>query len=113
MVNQVKLRSYQTAPCYKYGYELPKNYEHAVQLDKRNGNTKWQDAVKLEMAQMDEYQTFRDYDEKGEPPLGYKKIRVHLVFDVKHDGRHKGRLVADGNLTDLPVDSIYSGVVSL
>jgi hypothetical protein len=36
-----------------------------------------------------------------------------LVFDVKHDGRHKVRLVADGNLPDLPLELVYSGVVSL
>jgi hypothetical protein len=38
---------------------------------------------------------------------------VHLVFDVKHDGHHKARLVAGGHLTDPPLDSVYSGVVSL
>jgi len=38
---------------------------------------------------------------------------VHLVFDVKHDGRHKARLVADGHLTEVPIESVYSGVVSL
>jgi len=32
---------------------------------------------------------------------------------VKHDGRHKGRYVARGHLTDIPVDSVYSGVVLL
>ena len=48
-----------------------------------------------------------------------KKINIHtrkfkfLIFDVKHDGRHKARMVADGHLTDIPVDSVYSGVVSL
>jgi len=47
------------------------------------------------------------------PPDGYHKICVHLVFDVKHDGRHKSRLVADGHLTEIPLDSVYSGVVSL
>jgi len=26
----------------------------------------------------------------------YKTIHVHLFFDVKHDGRHKVKLVADG-----------------
>ena len=46
-------------------------------------------------------------------PQGYQKIRVHLVFAVKYDGRHKARLVADGHLTPEPVESIYSGVVSL
>jgi len=32
---------------------------------------------------------------------------------VKHNGRHKARYVAGGHLTDIPVDSMYSGVVSL
>ena len=44
-------------------------------------------------------------------PPGYQKIRVHLIFAVKYDGRHKARLVADGHLTPEPVESIYSGVV--
>ena len=56
---------------------------------------------------------FKDLGKNADIPDGYKRIRVHLVFDVKHDGRHKGRLVADGHLTDIPVDSVYSGVVSL
>ena len=42
-----------------------------------------------------------------------KKIRVHIVFAVKHDGRHKSRLVADGHLTDVPLESVYAGVVSI
>ena len=45
-------------------------------------------------------------------PSGYQKIGVHLVFAVKHDGRHKARLVAGGHLTTDPVESIYSGIVS-
>ena len=50
----------------------------------------------------------------GRPaPEGHKKIRVHFVFDVKHDGRHKARLVAGGHLTDVPLESVYSGVVTL
>ena len=36
-----------------------------------------------------------------------------MVFDVKHDGRHKARCVADGHLTDTPLESVYSGVVLL
>ena len=46
-------------------------------------------------------------------PRGYKQIRVHAYYDVKYDGRHKARLVADGHLTDVPIDSFYAGVVSL
>ena len=40
-------------------------------------------------------------------------IRVHTIFDVKVDGRHKVRVVADGHLTAIPAKSVYSGVVSL
>ena len=46
-------------------------------------------------------------------PQGYQKIRVHHIFAVKYDGRHKARRVFDGHLTPEPVESIYSGVVSL
>jgi hypothetical protein len=106
MVNQAKLRSYCTVPKYQYGFEVPKDYQHAVRLDEKARNTKWQDSTKLEMAQLDDYDTFKDYGHSVKPPDGYKKIRVHLIFAVKHDGRHKSRLVADGHLTDVPVDSV-------
>jgi hypothetical protein len=36
-----------------------------------------------------------------------------MIYDVKHDGRHKAKLVAGGHLTDLNTESVYSGVVSL
>ena len=115
MVNQAKIRSYTTSPKYKYGFEVPRNYAHAMALDKQNKNTKWKDAADLEIKQIIDYKTFIDHGHhtKVTAPSGYKKIRVHFVFDVKHDGRHKGRLVADGHLTDIPIDSVYSGVVSL
>ena len=35
------------------------------------------------------------------------------MFVVKHDSRHKARLVADGHLTEVPLLSVYSGVASL
>ena len=46
-------------------------------------------------------------------PDGYKKINVRMIYTVKHDLRHKARLVAGGHLTDPSQDSNYSGVVSL
>jgi hypothetical protein len=67
------------------------------------------------MSQLAEYDTFRDLGHKdtAPPPTGYKKICTHLVYDCKHDGRHKAWMVADGHLTDIPLESVYSGVVSL
>jgi len=114
MVNQAKLWSYWTVPCYNYGYEVPQDYNHTVELDKHNGNTKWQDSTALEMTQLHEYKPFKDLGKGAKVPEVYWKIRVHLVFDVKHDhGQHKSQLVADGHLTEVPLDSIYSGVVFL
>ena len=39
----------------------------------------------------------------GKDPKDHKKMRVHFVFDVKHDGRQKYRLVSNGHLTDVPL----------
>ena len=107
MVNQAKLRSFNTAPRFKNGYEVPRTYEQAVRLDEKNNNTKWQDAAALEREQINEYHVFIDkgHHTKNAAPSGFKKIRVHFIFDVKHDGRHKARLVADGHLTDIHLES--------
>ena len=43
---------------------------------------------------------------QDDPNQGYHKIRVHLIFAVKYDGRHKARLVADGHLTPEPAEII-------
>ena len=73
----------------------------------------------LELTQIHEYKVFKDtgkaqfHNGKVVTPDGFQKIRVHFVYAVKHDGRFKARLVADGHLTKEPVESIYSGAVSL
>ena len=113
MVNQAKLKYYRREPFWKFGFLVPRTHEQAMEIDRKNGNTRWQDSEKLEMEQLQEYQTFIDKGKGAEAPSGYKKIRCHMVYDVKHDGRHKSRLVAGGHLTDPNKDSVYSGVVSL
>ena len=69
----------------------------------------------MEHAQLNDYAVFKNKGEFHEAkiPEGYQKIKVHTIFDVKHDCRHKAQVVANGNLTDMPLESIYSGVVSL
>jgi hypothetical protein len=115
LVKQAKLRSFRVSPKYKYGFSIPRNCKEAIEFDVRNGNTKWQDANRLEHGQLSEYKVFLNKGKfhEGNIPEGYCKIKVHTIFDVKHDGRHKARVVANGNLTDTPLKSVYSGVVSL
>ena len=73
----------------------------------------------LELTQIPEYKVFKGTGKaqfqigKVVTPDGFQKIRVHFVYSVKHDGRFKARQVADGHLIKEPVESIYSGVVSL
>ena len=107
---------------YQFGFLIPKDYKQALQLDEQNGNSKWCDATKLVMDQINESKVFQDHGKaKIDPksrmvsnaPDGYQKIRVHLIFAVKHDSRHKARLVAGGHRTPDPIESIYSGVVSI
>ena len=115
LVNQAKLGSFRTSPKYMYGYQVPKDYAEAMLLDKQNGNTRWADCTDLELQQMQDYHVFIDKGLLSDTgiPIGFKKIRVHLIYAVKHDGRHKARLVADGHLTDIPLNSVYAGVVSI
>ena len=86
-----------------------------MELDKQNGSTLWSDANVLEHEKLRKYDVFID---KGryhvsKVPQVYQKINVHTKLDVKHVERHHAQVVADGHLTEVPTESIYSGVVSL
>ena len=78
-----------------------------MQFDSESKNSKWYDAIKLEMESIIESKLFKKWDKAildkhkkvMNSPKGYHRIKVHLVFAVKFDGRHKARLVADGHLT--------------
>jgi hypothetical protein len=113
--NRAKLMYFSTAARYKYGFEIPRTYEHAIILDQRNWNTLWGDAITFELTQIGDYDMFIDegHHTKVTAPSGFKKIRVYFICDVNHDGRHKARLVDDGHLIQIHVDSAYSGLVSL
>ena len=118
-VKQSRIRQVRASVRYQHGFQVPRDYNDAMRLDKENGNTHWQEAMDLELTQIHEYKVFKDtgkakfHNGKVVTPDGFQKIRVHFVYAVKHDGRFKARLVADGHLTKEPVESIYSGVVSL
>ena len=120
-IKQSKIRQVRTSQTYMFGYLIPRNYMEAIQFDSENKKSKWYDAIKMEMESMREYKVFKKWDkailDKHKKVMnsakGYHMIKVHLVYAVKFDGRHKARLVADGHLTPEPIESIYSGVHSL
>jgi hypothetical protein len=49
-VNQARLHSARHSPVFKFGYQLPRDHKQAVAVDKLNGNSKWQEAEKVEMS---------------------------------------------------------------
>ena len=120
-IKQSKIRQLRRSQTYMFGNLIPRNYMVAMQFDSENKNSKWYDAIKMEMESMKEYKVFKRWDKAifdkqkkvMNSPKGYHRIKVHLVFAVKFDGRHKARLVADGHLTPEPIENIYSSVVSL
>ena len=118
-VKQSRIRHVRASARYQHVFQVPKDYNDAIRLDKENSNTHWQDAMDLELTQIHEYKVFKDtgkaqsHNGKVVTPDGFQKIRVHFVYAVKHDNRFKARLVADGHLTKEPVESIYSAVDSL
>ena len=101
----------------KHGWEVSRDYAHALQLDIHNGNNKWKEAIDLKIEQIKEYQVFKDsgkavYDKKHitNAPKRHQKVRVHFVFDVKHCGKFKATLVADGHFNKEPMETVYSGM---
>ena len=104
LANQAKLHSDRTSIKWKCGYRVPGKCEDAQNLDEENGNTKWADARELELKQIDDYNTFLDKGKEWEGAPEFKRIKVHFMCDVKHDGRHKARLVAGGHLTPPPLE---------
>jgi hypothetical protein len=101
-------------PCrYQFGIWFPEAIKDAIDLDKKNGNQLWQEAIKTELKQLTDYQTFIVLDSGDNIPTGYQKTPYYMVFDVKYDLRLKARLVAGGNWTVNDKEDIYSGVVRM
>ena len=92
-VKQSRIHQVRASARYQHGFQVSTDYNHAIRLDKKNSNTHWRDTMDLESSQIHEHKVFKD--------------------TVNLDDRSKERPVTDGHLTKEPVESIYSGVVSL
>ena len=99
MLCQNRLKSVCQSIKYKYGFQVPRDIADARKLDEWSGTTKWMDAVALELAQLDEYDTFKDLGKGATAPEGYTKITVHFnrkqaIFCDNHwsADRHVGQI---------------------
>ena len=108
IISKVKARIRKTT--HKYGIEVPRSVEHAKELDIKNKNSLWQDAIDKEMHNIGV--AFQILENDEHVPVGWKKATGHMIFDVKMDFTRKARWVLDGHKCADPEGSTYAGVVS-
>ena len=89
LIRTLKKSKYRHAKAsreYKHGWEVPRDYAHALQLDIQNGNNKWKDATDLEIEQIKEYQVFKIMEglfmKRAKLPMHQKDIKrsEYIVF---------------------------------
>jgi hypothetical protein len=79
-VDTARIHKVSTSPAgikYKFGIQVPrvsKGTKNAIDLDKKNGNQFWQEAIKTELKQLTDYQIFMVLDSGEDIPTGYQKI---------------------------------------
>ena len=57
-----KIRLVRRSQTYMFGYLIPRDYMEAMQFHSENKNSKWYDAIKLEMESMVDYKVFKKWD---------------------------------------------------
>ena len=109
ILSAIKTRVRKTT--HKYGVEVPTSIAHAEEIDAKNGNHLWREAIALEMKNVG--MAFEVLPDGKHAPPGWRKVTGHLIFDVKLDLRRKARWVLDGHKTpDVLGESTFAGVVS-
>jgi len=89
---------------------MPKTVKDALLIDKQTNTNYWRNAIEKEMGTIE---VAFEFLEPGQAvPIGYQKIPLHFVFDVKLDFTRKARLVVGGHMTDPPSSITYSSLVS-
>jgi hypothetical protein len=107
-----KLKSKYWQRTHKYGTRVPRLIDKAQQIDTDNGDSRWMEAVGLEMKNV--RIAFEVYQGDTDELTDYQKISGHLVFDIKlgENFRRKARYCADRHKTISPASITYSTVVS-
>ena len=95
----------------KFGIDLPKNVKEALQLEKENGNTLWDDAIATEMKNVKV--SFKILDDGEMAPQDHQFVKCHMIFDIKMENlKRKARMVVGGHMTTSPAAVTYESVVS-
>ena len=93
---------------YKLGVQIPHMFKESTNIDHDKSNTYWHDAIHHELDQIFSYKSFCDMGINATLEPEYKKIKVHIIFDIKANGRRKAHLVVLGDMTP---DDVWEYIV--
>jgi hypothetical protein len=104
--------SHGKGPIFQLDIQFSRNVKEAYQLDMKNGNKNWENAMNDEINSLLVFNTFED---KGKIPFldGCKSIIVHFVFAGNRSTPQGTPCYAGGHRTDPDTEGTYSCVVSL
>ena len=77
MCKAAKRKSLREGDVYKFGVQIPRHVKQAKEIDAKNNNTFWQDAMDHELAQLHKFNTFHDLGICCSKPDGYQMTKVH------------------------------------
>ena len=86
---------------HKYGINIPVNIKPSFNINEKNHNIFWKDALKKEMHNF--RTTFEILKNDTSPWVGWEKVTSPLIFDVKMDLSQNSWWVMDGHKTLDPI----------
>ncbi len=95
---------------HKYGIELPSSVKNAIEINCKNSNTLWQDALAKEIGNV--CVAFEILGPNAKAPPDWHKALSHIVFDIKMDFTRKARWVKVGHKSPDSTTSSFAGIVS-
>ena len=117
IISKVKSNYWRTS--HKFGIRVPKTVKEAYEIDKETGTDFWTKAIEKEMTNVRiAFEKLKGISveqmKSGKIKPGYKEAELHMIFDIKMDGKftRKARLVAGGHKLSPPSSITYSSVVA-
>ena len=91
--------------------KIPRSVKEVHAFDAAEGHTLWAEAIKAEIDSFLKLDCFEFKEPEFKPPKDFQYAKLNMIFEVKHDGRRKARLVAGGHMVALHDMSACSTVV--
>jgi hypothetical protein len=84
-IHLMKITRIHTAPTnptaikYKFGIHVPKGIKNAINLDKKNGNNLWEEAIKTKLKQLTDYEIFIVLDSGEDISKALRGIKIFHI----------------------------------